>query len=200
VSDNSGSLESICLSPKVFPPFIVPLWFEKGFPSVLNEKKGASAVFCFEGKVRYTLPKSQIGECRMTKKWSIFLAVLALIASTLACSFGEPTLDNVRTAKDKDGNQPASVFSPTDTVYVVTNLSNGKAGNVVTSKWYAVNVEGIEANLMFDQADISIEDQRFNGNVYFYYPAPEGGWPIGSYKVEIYFNDALISTVEFSVE
>jgi hypothetical protein len=70
----------------------------------------------------------------------------------------------------------------------------------VTSKWYAVNVEGIEANLMFDQADISIEDQRFNGNVYFYYPAPEGGWPIGSYKVEIYFNDALISTVEFSVE
>lgn len=136
----------------------------------------------------------------MKNKWSVFLAVLVLIAASLACSFGDPTLDNVRTAKDQDGKQPATVFSVSDTIYVVSDLSNGKAGNVVTSKWYAVNVEGIEANLMFDEADITIQDETFNGNVYFYYPPPEGGWPLGSYKVEIYFNDALISTVEFSVQ
>lgn len=136
----------------------------------------------------------------MKNKWSVFLAVLVLIAASLACSFGDPTLDNVRTAKDQDGKQPATVFSVSDTIYVVSDLSNGKAGNVVTSKWYAVNVEGIEANLMFDEADITIQDETFNGNVYFYYPPPEGGWPLGSYKVEIYFNDALINTVEFSVQ
>lgn len=136
----------------------------------------------------------------MKNKWSVLLAVLALVAASLACSFGDPTLDNVRTAKDQDGNQPATVFSMSDTVYVVSDLSNGKAGNVVTSKWYAVNVEGIEANLMFDEADITIQDETFNGNVYFYYPPPEGGWPLGSYKVEIYFNDVLISTVDFSVQ
>jgi hypothetical protein len=83
---------------------------------------------------------------------------------------------------------------------VVSDLSNGKQGNVVTSRWYAVNVEGLDANQMFDEADITIKDATFNGNVYFYYPAPEGGWPLGSYKVEIYFNDALVSTVEFSVQ
>jgi len=136
----------------------------------------------------------------MKNKWAVFLAVLALVVSSLACSFGDPTLGNVRTAKDKDGNQPASVFSTSDTIYVVSDLSNGKQGNVVTSRWYAVNVEGLDANLMFDEADITIEDATFNGNVYFYYPAPEGGWPLGSYKVEIYFNDALVSTVEFSVQ
>lgn len=136
----------------------------------------------------------------MKNKLIVLLAVLALVASSLACSFGDPTLDNVRTAKDQDGNQPATVFSPSDTVYVVSDLSNGKAGNVVTSKWYAVSVEGIEANLKFDEADITIEDETFNGNVYFYYPPPEGGWPLGSYKVEIYFNDTLVSTVEFSVQ
>lgn len=136
----------------------------------------------------------------MRNKWIVVLAVLALVASSLACSFGDPTLDNVRTAKDKDGNQPATVFSTSDTIYVVSDLSNGKAGNVVTSKWYAVNVEGIEANLKFDEADITIEDETFDGNVYFYYPPPEGGWPLGSYKVEIYFNGTLISSVDFSVQ
>lgn len=136
----------------------------------------------------------------MKNKLIVLLAVLALVASSLACSFGDPTLDNVRTAKDQDGAQPATVFSPSDTVYVVSDLSNGKAGNVVTSKWYAVSVEGIEANFMFDEADITIEDETFNGNVYFYYPPPEGGWPLGSYKVEIYFNDTLVSAVEFSVQ
>lgn len=137
----------------------------------------------------------------MRNKLVVLFAVLALVASSLACSFGDPTLDNVRTAKDQDGNQPSSVFSAGDTIYVVTDLSNGAAGNVVNSKWYAVNVEGIEANLMFDEADINIEEDGFNGTVYFYYPPPEdGGWPAGSYRVEVYFNSVLVDTVEFTVE
>ena len=136
----------------------------------------------------------------MKNKLIVLFAVLALVASSLACSFGDPKLDNVRTAKDQDGNQPSSVFSAGDTIYVVTDLSNGAVGNVVTSKWYAVNVEGIEANLMFDEADINIDEDGFNGTVYFFYPSPDGGWPAGLYKVEIYFNDALVNTVEFTVQ
>lgn len=136
----------------------------------------------------------------MKNKLVVLFAVLALVASSLACSFGDPALDNVRTAKDQDGNQPSSVFSAGDTIYVVTDLSNGVIGNVVTSKWYAVNVEGVDANLMFDEADINIEEDGFNGTVYFYYPPQDGGWPAGSYKVEVYFNDALVSTVDFTVE
>jgi hypothetical protein len=137
----------------------------------------------------------------MRNKLVVLFAVLALVASSLACSFGDPTLDNVRTAKDQDGNQPSSVFSASDTIYVVTDLSNGVVGNVVNSKWYAVNVEGLEANLMFDEADINIEEDGFNGTVYFYYPPPDdGGWPVGSYRVEVYFNNVLVDTVEFTVE
>ena len=137
----------------------------------------------------------------MKNKLAILFAVMALIASTLACSFGDPTLDNVRTAKDQDGNQPATVFSTSDTVYVVSDLSNGVVGNVITSKWYAIEVENTEPNLMFDEADITIDEDGFNGNVYFYYPPPvDGAWPTGLYKVEVYFNDVLIGTSEFTVE
>ncbi len=137
----------------------------------------------------------------MKNKLAILFAVMALITSSLACSFGDPTLDNVRTAKDQDGNQPATVFSTSDTVYVLSELSNGVVGNVIKSKWYAVDVENTEPNLMFDEADITIDEDGFNGNVYFYYPPPvDGAWPTGLYKVEIYFNDVLIGTSEFTVE
>jgi hypothetical protein len=136
----------------------------------------------------------------MKNKLIVFFAVAALIASTLACSFGEPTLDNVRMAKDQDGNQPSSVFSAGDTIYVVSDLSNGVIGNVVTSKWYAVDVVDIEPNFLFDEADINIDQDSFNGTVYFFYPPPDGGWPQGLYKVEIYFNGTLVSAVEFTVQ
>ena len=136
----------------------------------------------------------------MKNKLIVLFAVLALVASSLACSFGDPTLDNVRTAKDQDGEQPSSVFSAGDTIYVVSDLSNGVIGNVVISKWYALNLEGFDPNEPFDEADINIEEDGFNGTVYFYYPPPDGGWPTGLYKVEIYFNDVLIHSAEFSVE
>ncbi len=91
-------------------------------------------------------------------KVPILLAVIALIISSLACSFGagEPTLSNVRTAKDQDGTEPSSVFATTDTVYVVSDLSDGVVGNVVSSKWYAVEVADTEPNLLLDEAEISI--------------------------------------------
>ena len=137
----------------------------------------------------------------MKNRLIVLFAVLALIASSLACSFGDPTLDNVRMAKDQDGNELTSVFSTTDTIYVVSDLSNGKAGQVVTSKWYAIDVENTEANMMFDEADINIDEDGFTGNVYFYYPPPvDGAWPRGTYQVEIYFDDVLIDTADFSVE
>jgi hypothetical protein len=137
----------------------------------------------------------------MNKKLSILLAVLALIISTLACAMGEPALSNVRTAKDQDGTQPASVFGTTDTIYVVSDLSNGVQGNVVSSKWYAVDVADTEPNLLIDEAEISIDEESFNGTTYFFFPPPlDGEWPVGLYKVEVYFNDALVSTVEFTVQ
>jgi hypothetical protein len=137
----------------------------------------------------------------MNKKLSILLAVLALIISTLACAMGEPSLSNVRTAKDQDGNQPASVFGTTDTIYVVGDLSNGVQGNIVSSKWYAVDVADTEPNLLIDEAEISIDEESFNGTIYFYFPPPQDGeWPVGLYKVEVYFDGALVSTTEFTVQ
>ena len=135
-----------------------------------------------------------------TKKFSILLAALMLILVQLACAAGEPTLSNSRTALDQDGTQPASTFGAFDTVYVVSDLANGVAGNVITSRWYAENVEGLDPNFLLDEADINVTEESFNGTVYFFFEPPTDGWPTGTYKVEIYFNGALSSTVTFSVQ
>ena len=137
-----------------------------------------------------------------SKKLSVLLAVLALIISTLACSFGagEPTLSNVRTAKDENGDQVSSVFSTTDTIYVVGDVSNGKKGNIVSSKWMVSSVDGYDPGYVIDEVDYTLEEDLLSYAVNFYFEPPTDGWPTGTYKVEVSFNGGLNSTVEYTVE
>lgn len=137
-----------------------------------------------------------------TKKFSIVLAAFMLILVQLACAAGEPALSNTRTAFDENGEQTASTFGAFDTVYVVSDLANGAVGNVVTSRWYAENAEGVEANLFLDEADVTIteNDAPFNGPVYFFFPPPTDGWPTGTYRVEVFFNGTPSATVTFNVQ
>lgn len=130
----------------------------------------------------------------------IFLALFALLASTLACSLGgELGLSNVRMAFDEDAKQPTSVFAPNDAVYVVADLANAPVGTVVVSKWYYVSVEGIAPNTLIDEADITIEEEGFSGTVHFFFPAGTD-WPVGTYAVELYLNGTLIDTATFTVQ
>lgn len=137
-----------------------------------------------------------------TKKFSILLAALMLILVQLACAAGEPTLSNIRTATDENGENTTSTFGAFDTVYVVSDLANGAAGNIVTSRWYAENVDGLDPNFFLDEADVTVTeaDAPFNGPVFFYFEPPTDGWPAGTYKVEIYFNGALSGSVNFTVQ
>ncbi len=134
-----------------------------------------------------------------TKKLSVFLAVVVLIAAQLACAVGEPTLSNVRTAKDQDGTQPTSTFATTDTIYVVADLSNAQVGNQVTSRWYIESAEGFEPNFFIEESTIDVNETGIN-LIYFFYPAPVDGFPVGTYKVEMFFNGTLIDTVNFTVQ
>jgi len=135
-----------------------------------------------------------------SNKIPILLAVTALIISTLACAAGTPTLSNVRVAKDQDGAQVTSVFAPTDTVYAVSDLANGVAGNVVTSNWTVVSVEGYDPGYLIDSVDLTLEEDKLAYTVYFYFPPPDGGWPVGTYQVEVLFNGTSVSTVQYSVQ
>ncbi len=129
----------------------------------------------------------------------IFLALFTLISASLACAFGELSLTNGRTAYDEDGKDTTSVFSPNDAIYVVADLSNAPAGTVVSSRWYALSVEGEAPNTFIDEAVITIEQDSFSGSVHFFFPAGSN-WPVGTYAVELYLDGELIQTVTYSVQ
>jgi hypothetical protein len=139
----------------------------------------------------------------MRTKLPILLAVLALVVSTLACAAlggGEPTLSNTRTALDQDGVNTTSTFSTSDTVYVVNDLANGVEGNVISSTWYAANVEGYDPDFVIDTVEYTVAAGDNVDTIYFYFEPPEGGWPIGAYRVEVFFNGAPSATVTFTVQ
>ncbi len=138
----------------------------------------------------------------MKTKLPMMLAVLALIISTLACSLGggEPTLSNSRAAFDSDGVNITSTFGLFDTVYVVSDLDNGVAGNLVSSDWYAESVDGLEANFFIDTVEYTVVDESFNGTVHFFFEPPDGGWPTGTYRVEVSFNGVPTATVRFTIQ
>ncbi len=134
-----------------------------------------------------------------TRNLPILLAIITLIAASLACSFTELSLTNGRTAFDGDGKQLTSIFAPTDAIYVVADLANAPVGTVVASKWFAVSVEGEAPNTLIDEADIVIEEEGFSGTVHFFFPAGSD-WAVGTYAVELYLNGALVQTVTYSIQ
>jgi hypothetical protein len=132
---------------------------------------------------------------------STVLAVLVLLASTLACAAaggGEPSLDNPHMATDSDGNNTTTVFSSTDVFYAVADLSNVEAGSVVDAKWYLVSAADYEAGEI-DSSSLTIDDPSAVNFVSFNLSRAEG-WPAGEYKVELYLNGALKHTLNFSVQ
>lgn len=133
------------------------------------------------------------------KKLSVALALFVLILAQLACAVGEPTLSNVRVTSDENGENPTTTFGAFDTVYVVGDLSNAVEGNEVTSRWYAENVPGVDPNFFIDESTITVGADPIDF-VYFYFPPSSDGWPAGTYKVEVYFNGTLNSTVNFTVQ
>lgn len=139
----------------------------------------------------------------MRTKLPILLAALALVVTSLACAAlggGEPTLSNTRTALDEDGVNTTSVFATSDTVYVVNDLANGVGGNVITSSWYAQDVEGVDPDFLIDTVEYTLQEGENIDTVYFYFEPPEGSWPPGTYRVEVLFNGVPSATVTFTVQ
>jgi hypothetical protein len=131
------------------------------------------------------------------KKLSFVVVGLMMLFSVLACGFSASTanLQNVRMARDYDGTDPTNVFTPEETFYCVANLQNAPADSVVRADWYAVAIEGEEPNFFIDSAEVTSGD----GSLHFELSNP-GPWPVGTYKVELYLNDELKETLEFTVQ
>jgi hypothetical protein len=124
--------------------------------------------------------------------------VAALALSILACGFSASTanISEATLTRDEAGNDPTTTFSPGDTFYLIVQLANAPDDTVVKASWTAVDVEGADPNTFIDESEIT----SGSGTITFNLTNSQGQWPAGSYKVDLYLNDELERTLEFSVQ
>lgn len=87
-----------------------------------------------------------------------------------------------------DPVDPSTEFLPTDTIHAIVAVKNAPADTLFSANWVTtkVNLEGRD-NEIIDTTEIQTGG---SGNLDFTL-APDGEFPTGSYRVEIYVNNTL---------
>lgn len=128
---------------------------------------------------------------------SILMVLTMLVMVSLACEFSASTanITDVYLTANGDGSGETTVFSGDQTFYCIVEVANAPDDTTLKAVWTAVSVEGVEPNYVIDEASIVTGGQ----NVFTFDLQIDTFWPSGTYKVEIFLNDELDQTLEFSV-
>jgi serine protease Do len=132
----------------------------------------------------------------MSRRTTRLLGVALVALATVACdaSVSTANLRNVALARDEDGRDTTSTFSPDDTFFVVGELRNAPDDTVLRAEWIAVEVEGEDADTPLDDAEVTSAGGDFEFNL-----TNDDPWPEGQYKVELYLDDELEESLDFEV-
>lgn len=130
------------------------------------------------------------------KRMVLFL-VTVLAALSLACGFNFSTANiaGATLAKDAAGNTPTTTFAQDEVFFAVVELANAPDDTKVKAVWTAVEAEGIDPNHKIDEAELTSGDGTIQFDL-----SNDKLWPPGKYKVDLYLNDKLDRTLEFTVE
>ncbi|MEX2161136.1 MAG: hypothetical protein WD751_04400 [Anaerolineales bacterium] len=134
-----------------------------------------------------------------TKRISTVVALLALALLVSACdfSFSTANIPNAFMAADHDGTQPTTTFRQDAVFYAIVDLANAPDDTTVKAAWIAVNADGVEANFVIEDVEITSGDGRITFDLT---NAPDMLWPLGQYRVDLYLNDELKTSLEFQVQ
>ena len=131
------------------------------------------------------------------KKFPMFLALIVLFLSALACEFNASTanISDAWMSSDEGGSQRVTAFAQDAVFYVQVDLQNAPDDTTLKAVWTAVEAQDTEPGLMITETEITTGD----GLVHFTL-SNDNLWPVGKYKVDIYLNNQLSKTVEFEVK
>ena len=128
---------------------------------------------------------------------SISIFVSILILGVLACGASVTTANiaNAYLTADKSGSGQTTTFAQDQTFYCIVKLANAPDDTKVKAEWIAVNIEGADPNTVIDSAELVGGDQTLTFNL-----TNNGLWPTGTYKVNLYLNDTLERSLDFTVQ
>ncbi len=123
----------------------------------------------------------------------ISLAAGMLVLAALACSGSTANFASAKLTADSTGAGDTTTFSADQTFYLIAQLANAPSDTKAKAVWYAVDAAG--ASTQLDSAEITGADQTLTFKL-----SNTNPWPTGKYKVELYLNDKLDRTLEFTVQ
>lgn len=123
-------------------------------------------------------------------------AVLAACGGDGEVSFSTANIQDAFLAKDEEGNEKTTNFAADDTFYAIVDLANAPDETEVRAAWTAVDVgSAAEPNTVLDEATLTTGSGTLTFDMSNTTP-----WPAGAYKVDLYLNGELETTLEFEVE
>jgi hypothetical protein len=125
---------------------------------------------------------------------------LALIASLFVFSTAFAGDVKVESVIAVDGDtKPATSFAPdTPQLYAFFRSKGTVKGGKLRGVWIAEDVgDAAPANTKIDEATLTGNEDDFHGA--FSLSKPTKGWPVGKYKVEIYYGEEVVATVRFTI-
>jgi len=95
---------------------------------------------------------------------------------------------------DETGENPTTAFGPTDIFYLNVTLANAPDNTQVKAVWSIEDVEGVDPSIID-----AFESSGGGDDTFPFHLGNNTPWPVGEYKVDIYVNNELTRTLEFSV-
>jgi hypothetical protein len=105
--------------------------------------------------------------------------------------------ENVFIARDQEGIDATTVFSPKDNFFLIAHLTGAPEGGApIKVVWTAVKVDGSTTeNQVIDTYEETLKD----GGFWVSLISNTGEWPVGQYKAELFLDGTSIETLNFIV-
>jgi hypothetical protein len=141
------------------------------------------------------------------KRILTFVSLAVIVAVVAAgCNFSISTANITQATLAKDV-KPDSLepIDPTTTfpvdqpvIHLVVNVANAPSDTKVKAVWTAVDVGDVApANTQVAEVTVTLDA---SGTAHFTLSVPDtGAWPVGKYKADVYLNDKLDRTLEYTI-
>lgn len=130
-------------------------------------------------------------------RYPLAAVVVAITLSIVACEFSASTANIAEAwmSTDADGANRTTVYTQDATFYAQADLRNAPDGTLIKGVWTAVDVRDTEPNLVLSEAEL----ETGSGTVTFDL-TNDSLWPTGTYKIDLYLDSTLTTTVQFEVQ
>ena len=148
----------------------------------------------------------------MVRKLHLQIFILIMLSGLISSGFAAasdvlPKISCVLTDKvegDAAVGEKSSFAKDTPMLYLMCHSEEVEKGQTIKAVWIAVDTKNAApANYKIDEAGYKVEQDLGNSKVWngkYSLSKPNNGWPLGSYKVDLYVNDQLSQSTKFAVK